>query len=53
MTNNGINIQIENTVAIDGQNWTTEAQSIIDNAGLESGYVYLKDWIPTRDMNQP
>lgn len=43
--NNGINIQIENTVYINGQAWTPEAQAIIDSAGLESSYSYLHDWL--------
>jgi hypothetical protein len=45
MRNEGINIQIENTVYINGQAWTPEAQAIIDNAGLESSYSYLRDWL--------
>jgi hypothetical protein len=43
--NNGVNIQIENTVYINGQAWTPEAQAIIDNAGLESAYSYLHEWL--------
>ena len=43
--NRGVNIQIENTVYINGQAWTPEAQTIIDNAGLESAYSYLHDWL--------
>jgi hypothetical protein len=43
--NNGVNIQIENTVYIDEQEWTPEAQSIIDNAGLEPAYSYLRGWL--------
>jgi len=45
MRNKGVNIQIENTVYINGQAWTPEAQAIIDNAGLESAYSYLHDWL--------
>jgi hypothetical protein len=45
MRDEGINIQIENTVYINGQAWTPEAQAIIDNAGLESAYSYLLDWL--------
>ena len=48
MLNNGINIQIENTVYINDQEWTPEAQSIIDNAGLESAYFYLRDWVAVK-----
>lgn len=43
--NKGVNIQIENTVYINGQAWTPEAQAIIDNAGLESAYSYLHEWL--------
>jgi hypothetical protein len=39
------NAEITNTVYINGQNWTPEAQSIIDNAGLEAAYSYLREWI--------
>ena len=39
------NVSITNTVYISGQSWTPEAQAIIDNAGLESGYSYLHDWL--------
>ena len=45
MKNHGANIQIENTVYINGQEWTPEAQAIIDNAGLEPLYTYLHEWI--------
>lgn len=45
MNNNGININIENTIHVSGQNWPDEAQDIIDNAGLEVPYSYLHDWI--------
>jgi hypothetical protein len=38
-------VEIENTVYINGQEWTPEAQAIIDNAGLESMYSYLHDWL--------
>ncbi|MFZ1473537.1 MAG: right-handed parallel beta-helix repeat-containing protein [Anaerolineae bacterium] len=44
MRNNGVNIQIENTVYVDGQAWPPAAQAIIDHAGLESAYAYLHDW---------
>jgi len=50
MRNDGVNIHIESVVIIDGQNWTTEAQSIIDNAGLEQEYKYLHDWLPSGDL---
>jgi hypothetical protein len=53
LINNGINVQIENTVAIDGQNWTMEAQSIIDDAGLESDYSHVKDWLPIENLDLP
>ena len=39
------NVNITNTVFINGQNWTLEAQSIIDRAGLEMNYSYLYDWL--------
>jgi len=45
LTNKGVNIQIENTVYIDSQTWPPEAQAIIDNAGLEAAYSYLRTWI--------
>jgi hypothetical protein len=45
MRNKGVNIKIENTVYINGQAWTPEAQAIIDNAGLELAYSYLHDWL--------
>jgi hypothetical protein len=45
MKNHGVNIQMENTVYINGQEWTPEAQAIIDNAGLEPMYLYLHDWL--------
>jgi hypothetical protein len=48
MLNKGVNIQIENTVHIDEQDWTPEAQSIIDNAGLEPAYFYLRDWLAAK-----
>jgi len=48
MNNNGVNIQIENTVHINDQEWTPEAQSIIDNAGLEPTYLHLRNWLPTK-----
>ncbi|MCJ7435078.1 MAG: right-handed parallel beta-helix repeat-containing protein, partial [Anaerolineales bacterium] len=52
ITNNGVDIQIENTVYINEQEWPPEAQAIIDNAGLEPAYSYLHDWLmvknPTR-----
>ncbi len=38
-------IQIENTVYINGQAWTPEAQALIDNAGLEPMYSYLHNWL--------
>jgi len=45
MENAGTNIRVENTVIVNGQAWTPEAQAIIDNAGLEAGYAYLHDWL--------
>ena len=45
MRNNGVNVQIANTVYISDQSWTPEAQAIIDNAGLEPAYSYLHDWL--------
>lgn len=45
MRNRGTNTQVENTVYIDGQAWTPEAQSIIDHAGLEAAYYHLHDWL--------
>jgi hypothetical protein len=48
MRNEGLNIQIENTVIVNKQKWTPEAQSIIDNAGLEPAYSHLHDWLATK-----
>jgi hypothetical protein len=45
MRNEGVNIQIENTVYINKEEWMPEAQSIIDNAGLEPAYSFLHDWL--------
>lgn len=39
------NVEITNTVFINGQTWTPEAQSIISNAGLEMNYSYLYEWL--------
>ncbi len=43
--NKGTNIQIENTIYINEQDWTPEAKIILDSAGLESAYSYLQDWL--------
>ncbi len=43
--NKGRNIDIKNLVFIDGQNWTPEALSIMDNAGLEDQYDFLHMWL--------
>jgi len=48
LTNNGVNIQIENTVYIKEQEWTPEAQAIINHAGLEPAYAYLYDWLKAK-----
>jgi hypothetical protein len=53
MLNNGINIQIENTVYINDQEWTPEAQSIIDNTGLEPAYSHLHDWLGAKGPDKP
>jgi hypothetical protein len=45
MENAGTNIRAENTVYVNAQDWPPEAQAIIANAGLESAYDYLHDWI--------
>ncbi len=45
MRNNGTDITIENTTYISGQSWPDEAQQIIENAGLESPFMYLYDWL--------
>jgi hypothetical protein len=45
MRNDGVSIRVQNTVRIKGQNWTPEAQSILNNAGLETAYSYLHDWL--------
>lgn len=39
------NVEIINTVYVNGQNWPPEAQSIIDSAGLELDYSYLYEWL--------
>jgi hypothetical protein len=39
------NAEITGTVYINGQDWTPEAQAIINNAGLEAAYSYLHEWI--------
>jgi hypothetical protein len=45
LSNNGINIQITNTVFVTGQEWTTEATNIINNAGLEPEFKHLLNYI--------
>ena len=45
MQDNGVNIQVQNTVFINGQSWTPEAQATIDMAGLELAYSYLLEWL--------
>jgi len=45
MRNIGTNVQVKDTVATTEQEWTPEAQSIIDNAGLEPAYSHLHDWL--------
>lgn len=43
--NDGSNITIQNTVATNGQPWPAAAQAIIDQAGLEPAYKFLRAWI--------
>ena len=45
LLNDGTNISIQNTVSVSGQAWPAEAQAIIDQAGLEPGYSYLRAWL--------
>ncbi len=45
MDNDGTNNHIENTIHIEKQDWTPEAQIILDAAGLESDFSYLHDWL--------
>ncbi len=45
MEDNGTNTHIEKAIHIKKQNWTSEAQTIIENAGLEPAYSYLHDWL--------
>lgn len=48
LRNEGVNIQIQNTVTIGGQSWPQEASAIINNAGLEPTYAYLRTWVSTK-----
>jgi hypothetical protein len=38
-------VNVTDTEYINGQDWTPEAQVIMDNAGLEAAYSYLHDWL--------
>ncbi len=43
--NEGINIQIADTIFVTGQSWSPEALAIMEQAGLEPEYEYLRDWL--------
>jgi len=46
--NEGVNVQVENVVIVNGQSWPTEATATINNAGLEPAYTHLRSWIPDK-----
>ena len=47
--NAGINISIDTVNQVSGQDWPEGSLSIIQEAGLESNYLYLKLWLTELD----